>query len=123
MLSSMDDIGRTGDEVLDTEAIADALDVLDDLREWQLAPARWERVRDALDRLESALLSRDFEATWKAVAELELAGPVRVTRIGTNLLTSAPPEVRDRRNRLVHSLGGDAHPDREEEDDDEPDAG
>lgn len=113
MLRSMDSFDRAADEVpaLDAEATADALDVLEDLPEWELAPARWERVRDILDSLEAALRARDREAAQEAIADLELSGPVRVTRIGTKPTVPAPEEVRDRRNRLVHSIGGDARSD------------
>ncbi|WP_431917799.1 CATRA system-associated protein [Nonomuraea jabiensis] len=114
----MDDFDRAGNEVpvLDAEATADALDVLNDLPDWELAPARWERVHDILGAFETALHSRDSDAAQEAIADLELSGPVRATRIGTALLTSAPQEVRDRRNRLVHSLGGNVRLDQEEGD-------
>ncbi|MFI7465118.1 CATRA system-associated protein [Nonomuraea sp. NPDC049646] len=103
----MDAFDQTADDVpaLGAEAVADALDVLDDLLEWRLASARWERVRDLLDALAAALRSHDPEAAQEAVAELELAGPVRVTRIGTKPLLPPSEDVRDRRNRLVHALG------------------
>lgn len=102
--ASMDSFDRP----LDAETTVDALSVLEDLPEWELTPARWERVRDILDMLDAALRARDSEAAQEAIADLELSGPVRGTRIGTKSTVPAPEEVRDRLNRLVHSLGGDA---------------
>ncbi|MEV0168103.1 CATRA system-associated protein [Nonomuraea fuscirosea] len=118
----MDSFDQTSGEVpaLDAEATADALDVLEDLPEWELVPARWERVRDILDSLEAALRTRDPEAAREAIADLELSGPVRVTRIGTKPTVPEPEEVRDRRNRLVFSLGGDTLSD-QEKDHEQPD--
>jgi hypothetical protein len=98
--------GLCGDAEFDAEARADALDVLNDLLEWQLAPQRWERVEQIVDSIVEALAAGDVDALREATAELELAGPVRITRIGSTPLLPAPEQVRDRANHLVHSLGG-----------------
>ncbi|MFI5958420.1 CATRA system-associated protein [Cryptosporangium sp. NPDC051539] len=89
---------------LDDETIADALDVLGDVVEWQLAPQRWENVQAILDRLDEALRSADGPGLRRAVAELDLNGPVRANRIGTAEIVRAPEQVLDRQNTLVHAL-------------------
>jgi hypothetical protein len=91
---------------LDEEARADALDVLADLLRWQLVPKRWERVERIVDSAAQAVVAGDADALRDAIGELELAGPVRVTRIGATPLVPPPERVRDRANHLVHSLGG-----------------
>ncbi|HET9258196.1 MAG TPA: CATRA system-associated protein [Pseudonocardiaceae bacterium] len=80
--------------------------MLTDVLEWQLVPQRWERVERIVDSLAEALAGGDAVAMREATAELELAGPVRATRIGTTPLVPVPEQVRDRANHLVHSLGG-----------------
>jgi hypothetical protein len=97
--------GLLGSAKFDAEARADALDVLNDLLEWRLAPQRWERVEQIVDSLVEAIAAGDGDALREATAELELAGPVRITRIGSTPLLPAPERVRDRANHLVHSLG------------------
>jgi hypothetical protein len=94
---------------LDDETVADALDVLEDLAEWQLAAPRWERVHGILDRLAGALGAGDTAGVRAAVADLELSGPVRALRIGTADTDGIPEPVLDRRNTMLHQLGGAGH--------------
>jgi hypothetical protein len=89
---------------LDPEVRADAVDVLRDLVEWRLAPQRWARIEESVDALEAALAAGDVDALRDAVADLELAGPVRATRIGSVSPTCAPPLLLERANHLVHAL-------------------
>ena len=91
---------------IDDELREDVLDVLEDLLSWRLAPARWERVEHGITAVERALAGRDPTALREAVAELDLAGPVRTPRIGSVPEDEPPPHVRDRAITLVHSLGG-----------------
>ncbi|MFI9568782.1 CATRA system-associated protein [Streptomyces rishiriensis] len=91
---------------IDGETRDDAVDVLDDLLQWQLTAERWEHVEALVRSLDQALAARDADALRAATAELELAGPVRITRIGTKALIPVPEKTRDRANRLVHTLGG-----------------
>lgn len=90
---------------IDDEAYDDAVNVLKDLVEWHLAPQRWERVDAIVGSLADALARGDGEALREATAELELTGPVRITRIGTQSVIPAPEPTRDRANHLVHELG------------------
>jgi len=85
---------------------AEALDIVLDALEWQLAGARWQAVTAALTAMETALATGDPEALMAATADLELAGPVRVVTIGAPPVGSAAPQVRSQLNRLVHALGG-----------------
>ena len=94
---------------IDAETREDALDVLGDLLHWQLPPARWQQVASVLTELEIAWRARDAAAVREAVADLELSGPVRATRIGS-APTGASPDVKDRIDALVHSLGGRSEP-------------
>jgi hypothetical protein len=53
-----------------------------------------------------ALAAADLDALAAATADLELAGPLRITRIGATPVVPPTPPVRDLLNRLVFSLGG-----------------
>ncbi|MEV7196855.1 CATRA system-associated protein [Streptomyces sp. NPDC093510] len=100
---------------IDNEAREDAVNVLQDLVEWHLAPQRWERVDSIVDSIADALARRDDEALREATAELELTGPVRITRIGTRSVIPVPERTRDRANHLVHTLGRQPERPRQEE--------
>lgn len=95
----------SGGVPIDDEARNDAVDVLQDLIEWELAPQRWERVASIVGSLADALAQGDGDALREATAELELTGPVRITRIGAKSLVPVPEQTRDRANHLVHALG------------------
>lgn len=88
------------------EARAEALDVVSDARQWRLNETRWRSLEQILAAMDAALAAGDTAALMTATANLELAGPVRLTRIGATPVLPPPPAVRDRLNRLVHSLGG-----------------
>lgn len=95
----------SGGVPIDGESRDDAVDVLKDLIEWELAPQRWEQVDSIVDSLADAVARGDGDALREATAELELTGPVRITRIGAKSVIPVPEETRDRANRLVHALG------------------
>jgi hypothetical protein len=83
---------------------AEALDVLSDALLWQLAEPRWGEIEQVLAAMAAALESGDMDAFATATADLELAGPFRITPIGT--ATGPTPAIRDLLNQLVHSVGG-----------------
>jgi hypothetical protein len=85
---------------------AEALSVISDIKQWQLTDARWQAIDQMLAAVAAALETDDPEALAAAIAELELAGPVRLTRIGAPPVVPPPPPIRDRLNLLVHTLGG-----------------
>lgn len=85
---------------------AEALDVISDALRWRLADTRWPGIEQLLVAMDAAVRTADSEALAAATADLELAGPLRVTRIGAVPAVPAPLPVRDRLNRLVYALGG-----------------
>jgi hypothetical protein len=84
---------------------AEALDVVSDALRWLLTETRWPAVEQLVVAMETAVETADRNALEEATAELELAGPLRMTRIGAVPLVPPPPRVLDRLNRLVYSLG------------------
>lgn len=95
---------RDSGDVFDVRA--EALGVISDALRWRLADARWQVVEQVVAAMAGALAAGDLKALTAATADLELAGPVRITRIGAMPIVPPPPPVRDRLNQLVHSLGG-----------------
>jgi hypothetical protein len=105
-MSSLDEPGPGGNSAAAGGVRADALDVLSDALSWRLADARWAAIDQVIAAMSAALEADDVAALAAATADLELAGPVRITRIGAVPVVPPPPAVRDRLNQLVHSLGG-----------------
>lgn len=83
---------------------AEALDVLSEALLWQLSESRWQKIEPVLAAMAAALQSGDTDALAAATADLELAGPLRITPIGRAV--GPTPPVRDLLNKLVHALGG-----------------
>lgn len=105
--------------------VTDALSVLSDLLDWRLPPARWAEIEEILDSLGIGFDLADQDqrgALRSATIELELAGPVRTSRIETG--TPPPGRVRERVNELKHvlSMPADLATSRETDGDDDPDA-
>ena len=94
---------RTEDLV---EVGQDALSVLQDILGWKLSPARWEGIAGSVEALAAYLDLGDMAAAREIVIQLELAGPVRITRIGAVPAQPAPRPVRERVNQLIHRLSG-----------------
>ena len=88
------------------DARAEALDVVLDALQWRLADARWQEIERVLAAMAAALDAGDPGALAAATADLELAGPLRLIRIGAPPVVSPAPPIRDRLNQLVYSLGG-----------------
>jgi CATRA-associated small protein len=104
----------------ETEIISDARGVLSDMLEWELTPARWEQLSETIGIAVAAEQAHDLEALRRVTIELELAGPVRITRLGATPTVAAPPHVRERINLLIHELG---RLPRDADDDPDPGAG
>jgi hypothetical protein len=89
----------------------DALDVLrdilgwEDVRGWELPPARWQEIAEILETVESAQASGDLDALATAIKQLELLGPKR-TPIGSTPTVPPPLPVRERVGRTIHELSG-----------------
>jgi hypothetical protein len=94
----------------DFDARAEALDVVSDALEWRLTEARWLAIEPVLIAMDAALAAGDLQALEAASADLGLAGPLRITRIGATPVVPPVPPVRDLLNRLVFSLGGTPAP-------------
>jgi hypothetical protein len=84
----------------------DAVNVLEDLLLWELSPARWEGVAGILDALAVEVADSDLSNLEEATIQLELAGPVRITRLGAAPTEPPPPRVRERINQLIYRLSG-----------------
>lgn len=82
------------------------MDVLEDLLLWELSPARWDGVAGMLDALAAEVADSDLSNLAAATRQLELAGPVRITRIGAVPTEPPPARVRERVNQLIHVLSG-----------------
>jgi hypothetical protein len=82
----------------------DALEVLRDIDEWQLPEERWADIGELVESLTEALAAGDHDGVRKATAALEVAAPVRTTRIGAKPRVPSPEPIRERVNRLVHAL-------------------
>jgi CATRA-associated small protein len=87
-------------------ARSEALDVVLDTHEWRLAQARWQTIEQILIAMNAAVAAGDAAALLTAIADLELASPLRMTLIGDSPAIPATPPVRALLNTLVHSLGG-----------------
>jgi hypothetical protein len=92
------------DSSLDRGIRGDALQVLEYILKLELAPARWERLAGLIEIAIDAEAAGDTDGLRQATIELELAGPVRVIRIGDAPAVPPPPRVRERVNYLVHEL-------------------
>jgi len=89
--------------VLRAEAKAKVSEIFD----WRMSEVGWQHVSALLTALEHAAAVGDEDELEAVTVELELIGPDRITRIGTSSHSApAPSFVRERLNRLVHSLNG-----------------
>lgn len=104
-MTSADESPPGGESGSDANVRAEALEVVSDALQWRLADARWQAIEQVLVAMDTAVESSDMEALLAATADLELMGPLRITRIGDIPAVPPVPPVRDRLNRLVHSLG------------------
>ncbi|MEV6644255.1 CATRA system-associated protein [Amycolatopsis sp. NPDC051371] len=86
------------------DAIAEALDLLEELDEWLLPQARWIDVGDLIVTLSTAVEGGDIAGIRNATGGLRQISPVRVKRLGEEPTEPPPPPVRDRLNILVHRL-------------------
>jgi hypothetical protein len=118
-LSSMSSLDKSAPHwnSADSGVRAEALDVISDALVWRLADARWSAIEETLAAMDAALAANDAKALAAATIDLELAGPVRITRIGAVPVVPPPPAIRDRLNRLVYSLGGTPAADQDEPED------
>jgi hypothetical protein len=83
--------------------------VLADVLGWRTTAQHWERIAALVAAVERAVDDGDLDALDKATADLELAVPVRSNRIEEppRERTAIDDDLRERVNRLQHSLGSD----------------
>jgi hypothetical protein len=87
------------------QAGREAAATLRDTLGWNLRPARWEQVREALAVLAVAAAAPDPAALREATETLELFAPVRVgTRLGAEPAEPVPASVREQVAELVETL-------------------
>jgi hypothetical protein len=99
---------HAGDDAALAEAKLAALAVLPDVLEWRFSEARWARVAEIVQSIDNALSAGDPAALDSATVELDLVDQFRTTRVGQAPQVPAPPPVRERVNRMIHSLSGAA---------------
>jgi len=88
----------------DADTYDRALQKLQDLVLWRMAPERWDHVDRILRRMDAAMAAGDEDEMREAVRELGLSGPPRILRIGTSGEDGVSETVLERRDTLVHSL-------------------
>lgn len=71
---------------------------------WDLTAEQWTEVRHALRKLQRAREAGDERRLRDAVADLEVAGPHRVSGLEDAGRLPAPRELRERINELIHAL-------------------
>jgi len=89
---------------MDEELRQTALEVLEDVAHWSLRPSGWERVGGGLAEMERALRAADVKRLRRAVADVEMAGPHRISGVEEAALLPLPQVYRERVDELIHGL-------------------
>ena len=102
-------------EDLDQELWNYTFAVLGEVPEWRVTAAEWEYLDGLVEAAATAMAQRHWGRLRDAVDELELASPLRATRLGKHQQDgqpeqSVPEVVRERVNRLVHDLHNSDRP-------------
>lgn len=85
-------------------------EVLADIGVWRLRASRWDVVGRGLRAMSDALAAGDTARFRRAVADVEMAGPHRISGLEDCALLPLPEEHRERLAELVHALGTDVPP-------------
>jgi hypothetical protein len=93
---------------LDTDLRNSTITLLDEVPEWHATTTEWEYLGGLIKAVEEVIAQQDWPRLRKVVDELELARPLRATRLGRQperppVLPASEP-VRERVNRLVYDL-------------------
>ena len=78
--------------------------MLAEVAQWHASPDEWEYVAKLVDALALAVSGNDADAVRAAVEELDLASPMRIPVISKSSKDLPPEKLRERVNRLVHTL-------------------
>lgn len=84
-----------------------ALEVLGDVLRWSLRTPNWERVGEGLAGMERTLAAGDVAGFRHAVADVEMAGPHRISGVEEAASLPFPEAYRERVNQLIHRLGAE----------------
>lgn len=85
--------------------------LLEDVRSWQTTEAGWNKIREVLGMLTTAVADGDTTAARKAFTWLKTCSPVRVVREPNPDMADSPPsgglpqDIGETVNQLVHTLG------------------
>ncbi|SMD27477.1 CATRA system-associated protein [Kibdelosporangium aridum] len=99
--------------ILNDHAIRrDAREVAADVLEWQATAEEWAAIAQLVTAAIEAWDAQDWPALERATVALELASPLRATRMGDErrVKSSISEPVRERVNRLVHGPEDDIPP-------------
>lgn len=92
---------------MDEELQQMALEVLGDVLRWSLKTSSWERVGQGLAGMERPLEAADVAGFRRAVADVEMAGPHRISGVEEAASLPFPEAYRERVNQLIHRLGAE----------------
>ncbi|MFE7902697.1 CATRA system-associated protein [Streptomyces sp. NPDC057424] len=107
-----------------TALVAQILTLLEhSVSRWQLPDTDWQRLDGPVDALTATGAGSDVPTLRRALVQLQLAAPDRITPVTRTAVVSAPTRLRERVNHLVHTLRGSAEgsvPDQAPRSTDEP---
>lgn len=92
-----------------------AAEILADAKVWRLVRESWDEFEQGLQAMEDALAAGDLAAFRRAVGDVEMAGPHRISGLEDSAMLPLPEEHRERLDELVHVLDTDgpvSHADR-----------
>ncbi|MGK5642710.1 CATRA system-associated protein [Streptomyces sp. URMC 126] len=89
---------------MDEELRQMALEVLEDVAHWSLRSSGWERFGRGLADMERTLRAADVTGFRRAVADVEMAGPHRISGVEEASSLPCPEVFRERVNELIHRL-------------------
>ncbi|GGX04936.1 hypothetical protein GCM10010297_28100 [Streptomyces malachitofuscus] len=75
---------------------------------WRLPDTDWQRLEGPVDALTATGADSDVATLRRALVQLQLAAPDRITRATRPAVAAAPARLRERVNHLVHTLRGGA---------------
>ncbi|WP_432069403.1 CATRA system-associated protein [Streptomyces sp. AA1529] len=100
---------RSPDEDSRTALVAQILALLEhSVSGWQLPDTDWQRLDAPVDALTATGADSDVPTLRRALVQLQLAAPDRITPMTRSAVVSAPTRLRERVNHLVHTLRGSA---------------
>jgi hypothetical protein len=93
---------------LDEATRSDAHAMLNEVARWRVSPDKWEYVAKLVDALAVGVSGNDADAVRNAVDDLDLVSPLRIPGISKSAKDLPPEKLRERVNRLIHTLDSPA---------------